>query len=278
MKILNKNIRILWGLTIITLLVAIIGIELFYLEIITIEELSGFSSIFTASGSLIAIIWFYNSLQQQSTQLEEQRKQFQLEFKNLRLEGKRSIIMLAQTLFNNMETKLTKKLKNNEQIENLPTLFMTKALPLLKPITESEDCKIVLKSCEEFNTMLTPIRFFLFSLKEIGILFLEHEDITVINDDNKPEWFIDTYKKQLSRMPLIKEYLSTAILLSILMIRVKLDAVNISNLTAYDLLYTKNDMSTILKTDKMKKSIESFKEKNKTLPKIAEVWLKTYIK
>ena len=79
-----------WILTVIVLSFAIIGIILFYNKNLNIDELSAFGSIFAAAGSFIAVIWFYNSLQQQNIQLNEQRKQFQLEFNNLRLEIKRN--------------------------------------------------------------------------------------------------------------------------------------------------------------------------------------------
>ncbi len=67
-----------WLLTVIILILAITGIILFYKDILNINELSAFGSIFAATGSLIAVVWFYNSLQQQAIQLKEQRQQFQL--------------------------------------------------------------------------------------------------------------------------------------------------------------------------------------------------------
>ena len=117
-----------WILTIVIFFIAVISIILFYTKIINIDELSAFGSIFAAAGSLIAIVWFYNSLKQQSIQLNEQRTQFQLEFNNLRLEGKRSVIAIAKTILDDMEAKVNISLKDIGKLEDLPTLFLAKIL------------------------------------------------------------------------------------------------------------------------------------------------------
>jgi short subunit fatty acids transporter len=47
------------------------------------NKISDYGSIFAAG--FVAVIWFYNGLQLQSKQLDEQREQFQLEFNNLKM-------------------------------------------------------------------------------------------------------------------------------------------------------------------------------------------------
>ncbi len=87
-----------WALTFAVILLALL-IAIF----VEPDKTSALGSIFGASSGFIAAIWFYNSLQlqlvqlqEQQKQLEEQRAQFQLEFSNLRLEAKRSALLVAR--------------------------------------------------------------------------------------------------------------------------------------------------------------------------------------
>lgn len=242
----------------------------YYNETFNINELSAFGSIFAAAGGLIAIVWFYNSLQQQTTQLNEQRKQFQLEFNNLRLESKRSVITIVKLILEDMEVKVNNSLNGIGKLEELPTLFMTNALPFLKPITESEDFEKVLEATKNFNLILTPARIFLSLMKDAGILFLENDGIAVIKDDGEPEWFIILYQEHLKSKPFISRYLTTAILLSQFMVKIKLKAVTIATETSLALM-----SPSYMKKDEILKDVLDFKEKNNFLPKIAEKWLKS---
>lgn len=78
-----------------TLTCAVILLSLLVVIFVDSDKTSALGSIFAASSGFIAVIWFYNSLelqsvqlQEQQKQLEEQRVQFQLEFNNIRLEAK----------------------------------------------------------------------------------------------------------------------------------------------------------------------------------------------
>lgn len=259
-----------WVLTIAIFFIAIISIILFYTKIINIDELSAFGSIFAAAGSLIAIVWFYNSLRQQSIQLNEQRTQFQLEFNNLRLEGKRSVIATAKTILDDMEDKVNISLKDFGKLEDLPTLFLTKFFPLLKPITESKDPEEVLEAIKECSLILGPARTFLGLMKDAGILFLENDGVAVIDDDNQPEWFIITYQKHLENKSIISRYLPIATILSNIMVKVKLRIIFIASETALALMEP-----TYMKEDEILNDVLEYKEKNNYLPKIAEEWLET---
>lgn len=260
-----------WILTAIILLLAIVSIILFYTKRLSVEELSAFGSIFAAAGGFIAVIWFYNSLQQQTIQLKEQRQQFQLEFNNLRLEGKRNVIALAKSMLKDMHTEVNEQLKDNGKIENLPALFLTKAFPLIAPITQSKNEETVLDAIEKFNSIFVPAKTFLSSLKEVGILFLENEGTPVISDKNQPEWFILTYQEKLENISFISTYMATAIQLAEIIVRIKLKVVFIATETALALINP-----TYMKEDEIFKDVKNYKEENSYLPKIAEKWLEAY--
>ncbi len=262
-------------LTIVIFLIAITIIIMYYEKILDINELSAFGSIFAAAGGLIAIVWFYNSLQQQTIQLNEQRKQFQLEFNNLRLESKRSVIATVKLIIEDMEIKVNTSLNGLGKLQELPTLFMTHSLPLLKPITESEDYEEVLEAINNFNLVMTPARTFLSLMKDAGTLFLENDGIPVIGNDEEPEWFIHIYQEHLKGKPFISPYLGTAILLAGFMVKIKLKTIFIATETSLALMNSSLMNSSLMKEDLILKDVLEFKEKNNFLPKIAEIWLET---
>ena len=257
-----------WILTVIVLSFAIIGIILFYNKNLNIDELSAFGSIFAAAGSFIAVIWFYNSLQQQNIQLNEQRKQFQLEFNNLRLESKRSSIAIAKTILDDMEIKVNNSLKDFGKLEDLPTLFLSKAFSFMTPIIESKNLETVMTATENWNLIFTPARTFLSLLKEAGTLFLENDGISIINDNGRPEWFIITYQEQLKDKPFMSRYLPTAVMLAEFIARIKIDTIAVAGQTCLALL-----SPNCVKEDEILKEIQDFKEKNNYLPQITEEWL-----
>lgn len=259
-----------WILTIVIFFIAVISIILFYTKIINIDELSAFGSIFAAAGSLIAIVWFYNSLKQQSIQLNEQRVQFQLEFNNLRLEAKRSVIAIVKTILDDMEIKVSNSLKDVGKLEDLPTLFLSKVIPYLKPISESKNYETVMDAITKCSLILTPARLFLSLMKDAGIIFLDNEGMAVIDDNGQPEWFIITYQEHLNNKPFISRYLPTAILLAEFMVKIDFKALSIAGETSMALM-----KPNCMKEDKILKDVLEYKEKNNYLPKIAEEWLKT---
>ncbi|MEI8128364.1 MAG: hypothetical protein WCG95_01985 [bacterium] len=169
-----------------------------------------------------------------------------------------------------MEDKVNISLKDIGKLEDLPTLFLAKFFPLLKPITESKDPEKVLEAIKECNTILAPARTFLSLMKDAGILFLENDGIAVIDDDNQPEWFILHYQKQLENKSVISRHLPIAIMLSHIMAKVKLRVILIASETALALMEP-----AYMKEDEILDDVLEYKEKNNYLPKIAEEWLKT---
>lgn len=265
--------KISWILTAIILVIAFIGMVLFYNNIVNIDELSAFGSIFAAAGSLIAVVWFYNSLQQQGIQLKEQRQQFQLEFNNLRIESKRNLISLAKSILDDMETDINKSLEGTDTLEDLPVLFMTKALPLLKPIMDSDDVTTVLDAIKEYNSIMKPLNTFLSIIKNVTILFLENDGHGYISDPVRLEQFIYLHRYTIKDKPFISKYYPTAILLAEQMNRLNLDIVIIATETALAL----NEPRFMI-TSKILQDVLAYKEKNEYLPTIAEKWLESISK
>lgn len=255
----------LWILTILILALTIVSVCL-----LSAEKVSQYGSVFAATGSFIAVIWFYNSLQLQSAQLEEQRKQFQMEFANIRLEGKRNALLIAKDILNNMDIKVSESLKGIGTIENLPNLFLTNILRDIKPIIESDNPNVVLENINQCTKILGPARQFLLSIKEACTIILENEGIQVASSDSQPEWFVKTYYDLIKGRPFVSKYLPTAILLSDYMIPIKLECITLASLAVIGLI-----SPGIVKEEGIKDMTDFKKNNNGFIPKIVDRYLET---
>ncbi len=217
MKENNSNsVSLLWLLTIVFLL-----LPLPFCLYMPINELSAYGTVFATSAAFIAIVWFYNSLKLQSKQLDEQREQFLLQFQYMKKESKRNDLLMAKEILEKMEKDLNEKLKDIGTIDNLPSLFL-RAMIHLGPITKSKDPEIIIKEFENYNKILTPSKLFMDQLKQAAIIILENEEISIIKDENEPEWFYDTYQKYLIGKPFFSKYQGSASMLSGFMIKTKI--------------------------------------------------------
>lgn len=254
-----------WKLWVLT--VCVIFLALFIAIFICPDETSALGSILAAASGFVAVIWFYSSLQLQSIQLAEQREQFKLEFDKLNKEAKRSSLLFARETLNDMERRVNEQLKGLGNIYDLPLIFLNNIFSYIKPIVESDDPRVVQNELIEAMKILIPAKTFLSSLKEAASIILENEDIKIIGDDNKPEWFIITYEKYLENRPFISRYLGTARLLSDFMARVKLELIEIAFTASAQL----NSPSQNILTDKAIKDMIEFRKKNSSItPKIVE--------
>ncbi len=261
-----------WALTFAVILLALL-IAIF----VEPDKTSALGSIFGASSGFIAAIWFYNSLQlqlvqlqEQQKQLEEQRAQFQLEFSNLRLEAKRSALLVAREILNDMENRVESSLNGIGTINNLHVLFLNGLAAHMNTIMDKDNPKIVLDEIEKFAKVLGPARTFLYSFKEAATIILENEGIPVIDDKGQPEWFVVTYKKHLQNRPFISRFLPNAQLLSMVMTSVKLEIITLASFAAMGLL-NPNGLK-----DEAIQDIVNFRNKDaKATPKIVEKYLVT---
>ena len=200
-----------------TLTCAVILLSLLVVIFVDSDKTSALGSIFAASSGFVAVIWFYNSLelqsvqlQEQQKQLEEQRVQFQLEFNNIRLEAKRSALLVAREILNDMENRVQSSLNGIGTINNLHVLFLNGLFSHINTITNEDNPKIVLDEIEKFAKVFGPARTFLYSFKEAATIILENENIPVTDDKDQPEWFVVIYEKYLQNRPFISKFLPNA--------------------------------------------------------------------
>jgi uncharacterized protein (UPF0333 family) len=310
-----------------TLAVLLIAFVIYFIDIDVNEKLA-VGSIFAAAGSFVSIIWFYSSLQQQSIQLEEQRKQF-------KLENRTKIIATAKTILDDMENEINnllkcKFIKTHRTCQNvstqgspptlteLPDLFYDCVMQfgLLHKVISGSVLNLrgdhyrrylvrnVVRNADEFyyNAMLEPIERFLFSIKDVGILFLENDGIE-IKDSNELWQFIIDYRELLKDKPIISKYLPIITKLLIhfngeifvskkteddgeeenweckkVAVKIAMKAVPIAEKVALALQKNLNEPERYLKEKELLEAILDFREKHDFLPKIAEKWLETHKK
>ncbi len=259
-----------WFLSILTIVAALAAI--YYAPD---SDLDSIGSIFAAAAGFIAIIWFYNGLQLQTKQLEEQREQlqlqtkqleeqreqFQLEFNNLKMESKRSAMLASRDILVDMEKTVVAKLGG--EIETMPTLF-TSFLQYLNPITRSDDPDIVLDANQKISLFLVPARRFMYDMREAGRCVLENEGFSFINTDLKtalagaPENYIRANYEHLMYRPFISKYIGTAKMLADLMAGFNLNLIDQAALAAMELKNQKSGLGRMI----TKEAIQNMREIN----------------
>jgi len=265
--LINEGVKVSWVLTAIISFCVLVTVFLYYAKVIDIEELSAYGSIVAAAGSIVAIIWFYNSLQQQAQQLNEQREEFKLEFESLKLEGKRNTIALVRTLLNDMENDINTSLGEFGRLENLSEIFIAKFFPLLEVISGSLNAGEVFGGVEEANKILYPTKNFISTLKLISSLFLENEGVAQIDDSLTAEDFVLHYRERIEKMPLLSKYLPNAILLAEFMGKVDEEGIEIARKVSLLLLKPQYlDEAEVLG------EVEKMIVENKKLPAVARMW------
>ncbi|MDD5022109.1 MAG: hypothetical protein PHR82_08305 [Endomicrobiaceae bacterium] len=238
---------------------------------IPIQQMSAYSSIFSVAVALIAVIWFYNSLQLQSTQLDEQRKQFQLEFNNIKLESKRNTLLLVKEILIDMDKKVTDELDGIGKLENMLDLFIHKVLPALSNIADTADPNIVMEEIHKCNKILIPINMFLISMKDVFKLILENEGEIISENNYTNEMFVNIYGKKIKNNAFLSKYIGIANSLSGFMIQFKLEVIELASLAVIGLKSPRT-----LKNEEFISKINEFKNNNNVwVPKIVEVYLES---
>lgn len=253
-----------WALTLL-----IIGIAVYATIALPREDFGDYGSVFAAASGFIAVIWFYRGLvlqteqiKQQQIMLEEQRKQFNLEFNNIRLDSKRNAMLVARNILNDMEPKVVEKLGG--EIETFPTIFV-QFLQYLKPISESDDPDIVLDACTTMMKIITPAKLFLTAIMEAGICILENEGFEFVNKNKEnitPELYIIANFNNLTFRPFLSKYMGTARMLANLMSTIDLDIVKYATLAANELKYKGH----LLTDEGIQKIIDYNTSKKKGIP------------
>lgn len=204
--------RILVGLS---LAVAIaVGISI---RLLDFERLSALGGILSGAGSLLAVLWFSAGLRYQSTQLEEQRKQFAAQFDHLRETSRRDALLLAKGILDKAEEKSVSHIGSISTVSELFAEY-TK-FDELKPILESTDPREVLRAHTTWMKKEGAALILLGGIKSAAEVYLRSVGVTDIDYSKNPEDFYFIYNSRFSTQPFFNTLAGTATLLSEFMVR-----------------------------------------------------------
>ena len=213
MKKQNNGERISWLLTTLVILLPIA-----LLQYIPSNTLLQYTDIYSTIVAFIAFIWFYQSLYLQRIQLQEQREQFDLEFKQISQSVKREKISLAKSILEEMEKeaqecleKINSETGMNIDMNHLTNLFI-EALKLSNNILESTEEQLVIDTGLKFNKYLNPIETILSGIKRAGIVVFGDEEN--INLNISPEEFVSQYQDKLISFPFFSKHIKNVALLA----------------------------------------------------------------
>lgn len=261
-----ENFRIPIGLTI---LIILFGIFIF--EYLPLNYCEAIGTVVGGIGSIVAVIWFYTSLQLQRKQLEEQGRQFMSEFQQIREDSHRNALILSKDILNETEKRIFGQNPELKSITDLSALYIQQ-LQELKPILEEVDPSLVQQHIQNWLKIEGPSVILMKGIKSAAEIYFRVSDLNVIDFSKDPEEFVFVYGPHLWKEPFFDSYEGVATMLSNFMIMLTpgRKSVMLASMVVMSMLSPKGFM----KDDKIQEEIESHKKKGYPLPKIVEVYLK----
>jgi hypothetical protein len=249
-------------ITISIIIVILIATAIFCLDE---NKLSAYGSIIASGGSLLAVLWFTASLLYQSKQLEEQRIQFELQFKYLKESSHREILQTAKLILESAEERALKVNGSASSITELASQYQN--FYELKPILESTDPEEVLSAFKGWMKKEGAAVIFLKGIKSAAEIYLKNSNIPDIDYTKEVDEFVLIYGCHFWNQPFFQEYEGAVSMLCEFMLR--LQPGRKAAKIAFFAATSKTIGEHILKMDVIKKDIEEHQNKGYPLPQIA---------
>lgn len=230
------------------------------------ERLSALGSILSGAAGLLAVIWFSAGLRYQSTQLEEQRKQFAAQFHQLQETSRRDALLLAKGILDKAEEKA---IAHHGSISSVNELFTeyTK-FEELKPILESTSPQEVLRAHQSWMKKEGAALTLLSGIKSAAEVYLRSVGAKDIDYSKSPEDFYFIYSPRFASQPSFNSLTGTATLLSEFMVR--LAPGRKAALIAFYAANAKSISAEIIKMDKLRADMAKHVADGYPLPAIAK--------
>lgn len=249
------------ALTIIVVLLAVL-----LLVWVSPSQYSAIGSLFAAVGGIVAVIWFYESLQHQSVQLREQREEFLKEFTQLREQNRRSALTFCRDILTDAEEKALRVNDKFTSVSGILSSFQTWSANA-RVAVESRDPEEVLRAVETSAKWETPAVFLVDGIKQAGEIYFRSIGNDGIDYSADPEIFVLAYESWLCKLPYFGVYYARAHVLCHAMAKAK--RIREATKLALWVAMMKNTPN-LMKEDEIREDIRRFKEKGWTLPAIAE--------
>jgi len=253
-----------------TFLLILFGVLIFKCLPLNYSETIG--TLIGGIGSIIAVIWFYTSLQLQRRQLEEQRQQFMSEFQHVREDSRRNALILSRDILNETEKRILGQNPDLKSISDLIPLYL-RQMQEFNQILEETDPVLIQQHIQNWLKIEGPAVILMKGLKSAAEIYLRASDLSSGIDYSKdPEEFVYIYGPHLWKNPFFDLYQAAATMLSEFMIRLVpgRKSVLLASMVAMSMTVPKG----IIKEDKIQEDIENYKTKGYPLPKIVEIYLK----
>lgn len=244
------SVRLLVLLTVLVV-VAVIAALLYF----NANDLSGYGSIISAGGGLLAVIWFSASLWYQSEQLKDQKVQFSAQFKHLEQASHRDSLLTAKSILDAAEERAISHHGGISSSAELFTQYINFAE--LKPILESNDPGIVLKACQTWMKKEGAALTLLKGIKSAAEVYFRSASVTDIDYTKKPEEFVYIYGPRFWQQPFFEAFQGTATMLCEFMVR--LEPGRSAAHIAFFVATAKSIGEKVLHMDKVREDIEKHK-------------------
>jgi hypothetical protein len=184
------------------------------------NEYSALGDLFSAVGSIIAVLWFSAALFYQSKQLEEQREQFQAEFKHVRAGARRDALSVCKDILREAESRALTVIP---EVKTLPDLITTysqfyRQYSVLMVSTDAEQVQEVSKM---WMAKEAPTGILLAAIKRAAEIYFTAVDKDDIDYLKEADEFVLFYGSQLWKLPYFEEYAYIAEILSDMRIRLQ---------------------------------------------------------
>jgi len=234
--------------------------------VLTPGELSAFGSILGGGGSLLAVLWFSAGLRYQASQIEEQRKQFDAQFRHLQESSRRDSLLMAKDILEKAEHQA---IAQNGKIKNISELLTEYTnFSELKPILESTNPSEVIREHSAWMKKEGAALQLLQGIKSAAEIYLRSAGTPGVDYTKPPDEFYMIYSFHFSSLPFFQNLSGTAHMLSELMFRLGpgRNAATIAFLAAS----AKSISPDIIKMDMLQADIDKHVENGYPLPAIAK--------
>jgi hypothetical protein len=229
------------------------------------DQSSAIGALFGAAGSILAVIWFSAALYYQSKQLQEQREQFQAEFKHLREEAHRNALTFAKDILSDAEEK---SLKQNTRLKSVNDLMSVYLAPdELKTILESTNAEEVRDAVKLWHEREGPAITLMSGIKKAAEIYFTAVGKTDVDYSKQADEFVYVYGPLLWKLPYFESYASVAEILSSIMIRWR--PAREAALLAAKVSLLKTAPAGIINKDKILEDVKKHRESRLPIPAIA---------
>ena len=250
----------------VALTVAVAVVVAVSIRVLSPDQLSAFGSILSGGGSLLAVLWFSAGLRYQANQIEEQRKQFEAQFKYLQESSRRDALMVAKDILEKAERDAIALNGKITHISELLTEYTN--FSELKPLLESTNASEVLRAHSSWMKKEGAALQLLQGIKSAAEIYMRSAGTPGVDYSKPPDEFYMIYSVHFSSLPYFQAVSGVAHMLSEFMFRI--GPGRNAALIAFFAASAKSISPDIIKMDKLRADMAKHVQSGHPLPAIAK--------